>query len=103
MNRNETLIKIFRSKITFNNLLWLIFKKFYYQAKKFVPPPKITRAQIQEQVVEQQKEKEPPQPKKVPVGVEDEDLAEPIPENVNRLLDEGETATTIDEALNVLK
>jgi hypothetical protein len=37
------------------------------------------------------------------VGVEDEDLSEPIPENVNRLLDEGETATTIDEALNVLK
>ncbi len=31
------------------------------------------------------------------------DEEEPIPENVNRLQFEGETATTIDEALNVLK
>ena len=76
---------------------------FHFQAKKFVPPPKITRAQIQEKVVEQQQEQQPPQPKKVPVGLDDDDLAEPIPENLNRVLVEGETATTIDEALDVLK
>lgn len=66
------------------------------QPKKFIPPPKITRAQIQEEVA---KVKEAtPADKKVQVVDE-----EPLPENLNRVQLEGETATTIDEALTVLK
>ena len=71
---------------------------FYQQAKKVAPPPKITRAQIQD--IQEQQKLEQGQTKKV---AGDDDLDEPIPENLNRIQLEGETATTIDEALNVLK
>ena len=74
-----------------------------FQAKKFVPPPKITRAQIQETQEQLKQEQQQQQPAKKATAVADEDDGEPIPENVNRLQFEGETASTIDEALDVLK
>jgi hypothetical protein len=69
-----------------------------FQPKKFVPPPKITRAQIQEELT---KQKEPTPSKKTSIAGDQEE--EPLPENLNRVQLEEQSATTIDEALSLLK
>ena len=85
------------------NIIFLLheiatFISFYLQPKKFVPPPKITRAQIQEELTKQAL---PTPSKKTSIAGDDEE--EPLPENLNRVQLEVPAATTIDEALSLLK
>ena len=76
------------------------FISLHLQPKKFVPPPKITRAQIQEELTKQALPTPTPS-KKTSIAGDDEE--EPLPENLNRIQLEVPAATTIDEALSLLK